>query len=66
MDSLLNASGQQLPNNHFVDSQVKVVEKFLSRAKLFSGSIAKHKFRVKLFVFCATCKKHNESNWLLL
>lgn len=22
MDSLLNASGQQLPNNHFVDSQV--------------------------------------------
>lgn len=23
MDSLLNTSGQQLPNNHFVDSQVK-------------------------------------------
>jgi hypothetical protein len=23
MDGLLNASGQQLPNNHFVDAQVK-------------------------------------------
>lgn len=42
MDSLLNASGQQLPNNHFVDSQVKAVEKFIIARKTLA---AKHKIQ---------------------
>lgn len=35
MDSLLSTSGQQLPNNHFVDPQVKRRVKF-NRAQKFS------------------------------
>lgn len=52
MDSLLNASGlsgQQLPNNHFVDSQVtEKLEFFVVVSKLLSKNLNFHNY----FLIC--------------
>lgn len=63
MDSLLNTSGQQLPNNHFVDAQVN----WRSIDRRGEIDIARKKFSPRQVSFLFLAKYQKKVNrWMLL